>query len=356
MSAKRFKFDVFLSHNGAQKDWTREFAIRLRDAGFKVWFDEWCILGGEVGSIAMERGLEESRHVVLVLSPEFLASEWTDYETQIGLLRSPANRDRELIPILHTKCKVPSRISRLAWIDFTTTHGDPIQFEFRLAQLMSDLNPKRYQRPTDFKTFQASHKNSNPATIPPVRPLPHGSRMPHRSNPLFVGREEEMLALKKNLTPGSNALVGVHAAVTGMGGVGKTQLAIEYAHHCGQDYPGGVFWLNFTGEEDPINEVARCGGPEGLDLEKWSEMKAPDQAFRVQKFWEESNSASLLIFDNAEDPAAVEKWRPKHGLASVLITSRRDDWPPEMGVKALGIETPASPEERGTAGRSSSID
>ncbi|HEY2390495.1 MAG TPA: toll/interleukin-1 receptor domain-containing protein [Candidatus Angelobacter sp.] len=251
--------------------------------GFKVWFDEWCILGGEVGSIAMERGLEESRHVVLVLSPEFLASEWTDYETQIGLLRSPANRGRELIPILHTKCTVPSRISRLAWIDFTTTHDDPIQFEFRLVQLMSDLNPKGYQRLTDFKTFQASHKNSNTTSIPPVRPLPHGSRMPHRSNPLFVGREAEMLALKKSLTPGSNALVGVHAAVTGMGGVGKTQLAIEYAHHYGQDYPGGVFWLNFAGEEDPINEVARCGGPEGLDLEKWSEMKTPDQASRVQR-------------------------------------------------------------------------
>jgi hypothetical protein len=107
--------------------------------------------------------------------------------------------------------------------------------------------------------------------------------MPHAPNPLFVGREDEMRDLNRMLTPGSGALVGVHAAVIGMGGVGKTQLAVEYAHRYGHLYQGGVFWLNFAGEEDPINEVARCGGPEGMDIPGWAEMKAPDQASRVQK-------------------------------------------------------------------------
>jgi tetratricopeptide (TPR) repeat protein len=339
MPARRFKFDVFLSHNRAQKDWTREMALRLRAAGFNVWFDEWVLRGGEVGSIGMERGLQESRHVVLVLSPEFMASEWTDYETQIALVLSPANRDRKLIPILHTKCKLPPRISRLNWIDFTSALADPAQYEFRLAQLMSDLNPHRYERPTDFASFQASRKTSDPNTIPPVRPLPPGSRMPHAPNPLFVGRENEMRDLARMLTPGSGALVGVHAAVIGMGGVGKTQLAVEYAHRHGHLYQGGVFWMNFAGEEDPINEVARCGGPEGMDIAGWNEMKVPEQASRLQKAWEEAERASLLIFDNAEDPAAVEKWRPKSGHCSVLITCRRGDWPPEMGVNPLGIET-----------------
>jgi tetratricopeptide (TPR) repeat protein len=339
MSARRFKFDVFLSHNRAQKDWTRELAIHLRDAGFKVWFDEWVLRGGDVGSIGMERGLVESRHVVLVLSPEFMASEWTDYETQIALVLSPANRDRKLIPILHTKCDLPPRISRISWINFSGALADPARFEFRLAQLMSDLNPNRYERPTDFASFQASRKTIDPNTIPPVRPLPKGSRMPQAPNPLFVGRENEMRDLNRMLTPGSGALVGVHAAVIGMGGVGKTQLAVEYAHRYGHLYQGGVFWLNFAGEEDPINEVARCGGPEGMDIPGWADMKAPEQASRAQKAWEESERASLLIFDNAEDPAAVEKWRPKHGHCSVLITCRRGDWPPEMGVNPLGIET-----------------
>jgi tetratricopeptide (TPR) repeat protein len=339
MPSKSFQYDVFLSHNRAQKDWIRELARRLRDAGFKVWFDEWVLRGGEVASIGMERGLEESRHVVLVLSPEFMVSEWTDYETQIALVLSPANRDRKLIPIIHTKCAVPPRISRLSWIDFSDTHGDPERYEFRLAQLISDLNPDRFDRPTDFKTFVTTLTKGQSDAIPPVRPLPPGSRMPQAPNPLFVGREDELRNLQQMLTPGSGALVGVHAAVIGMGGVGKTQLAIEYAHRYGQLYSAGVFWMNFAGEEDPINEVARCGGPEGMDLERWSEMKVPEQASRVHKAWEEGGHASLLIFDNAEDPAAVEKWRPKSGHCSVLITCRRGDWPHEMGVAPLGIDT-----------------
>ena len=119
----------------------------------------------------------------------------------------------------------------------------------------------------------------------------------------------------------------------------QDQLAIEYAHRYGRLYPGGVFWMSFVGEEDPINEVARCGGPEGMDVEGWSEMKSPEQAARVQKVWQEGERASLLIFDNAENPDAVEKWRPKHGHCSVLITCRRDEWPAGMGVKPLPIET-----------------
>jgi hypothetical protein len=42
-----FAYDVFLSHNKAQKDWTRDLARRLRDERFQVWFDEWCLRGGE---------------------------------------------------------------------------------------------------------------------------------------------------------------------------------------------------------------------------------------------------------------------------------------------------------------------
>ncbi len=94
MPARHFKHDVFLSHNRAQKDWTRELAIRLRDAGFNVWFDEWSLRGGEVGSIGMERGLEESCHVVLVLSPEFIASEWTDRIWVISWKRGPIMNGR----------------------------------------------------------------------------------------------------------------------------------------------------------------------------------------------------------------------------------------------------------------------
>lgn len=341
MPAHHFHYAVFLSHNRAQKDWTRDLARRLRDDGFKVWFDEWVLPqhAGRNWITELREGVEDSGKIALVWSPEFFKQQWPTFEATIGQLMDPVGWEDRLIPLLHTSCEIPKDWAFRQALDFTNAPIGTEEFEFHYHHLVHNLdNSRPYEG--DFEQFKKLKTSKiDPNTIPPVRPLPLGSRMPHASNPLFVGRENELRDLNRMLTPGSGALVGVHAAVIGMGGVGKTQLAVEYAHRYGHLYQGGVFWLNFAGEEDPINEIARCGGPEGMDIPGWAEMKTPEQAFRVQKAWEEAERASLLIFDNAEDPAAVEKWRPKSGHCSVLITCRRGDWPPEMGVHPLGIET-----------------
>jgi len=146
--------------------------------------------------------------------------------------------------------------------------------------------------------------------------------MPHAPNRQFVGREEELRELTKQLAPESPATVSVHAAVTGMGGVGKSQLAIEYVHCYGPLYRGGVFWLDMENAENAQNEVARCGGAEGMDFPSFSELSLPDQASRVQAAWQDGRMG-LLVFDNVQEPAVVEQWRPKTGCCSLLITSRR---------------------------------
>ena len=341
MPARRFKHDVFLSHKGAQKDWTENLARRLRDDGFEVWFDKWVLPqhAGRNWIDELREGVESSRKTILVLSPEFFAGDWPIFESTIIQLIDPVGRLDRIVPLLHTPCNIPKHWAFRQALDFTNAPIGTEEFEFRYQQLVHNLdNSRPYEG--DFERFKKRKAvQIAPSIIPPVRPLPPGSRMPHAPNPLFVGREDEMRNLARMLAPGSGALVGVHAAVIGMGGVGKTQLAVEYAHRYGHLYQGGVFWLNFAGEEDPINEIARCGGPEGMDFAGWNEMKAPEQASRVQKAWEEGERASLLIFDNAEGPAAVDKWRPKHGHCSVLITCRRGEWPSEMGVHPLGIET-----------------
>ena len=56
-----FPYDVFLSHNSADKPRVRRLAERLRAAGLRVWFDEWIIQPGDDIYLAIERGLEASR-------------------------------------------------------------------------------------------------------------------------------------------------------------------------------------------------------------------------------------------------------------------------------------------------------
>lgn len=281
--------------------------------------------------------MQASRKILLVWSQEFFEGDWTTFETRIIQLRDPVGRKDRVIPLLHTPCQIPDDWSFRQALDFTEALFGTIEFEFRYQQLIHALDPsRRYEG--DFERFKATRAgNRDSALIPPVQSLPRGSRMPHAPNPLFVGREKEMRDLDRMLTPG--ATVGVHAAVSGMGGVGKTQLAIEYAYHYGKRYPGGVFWLSFAKEEEITTAVAACGGHEAESVPGWNAMKPPEQAAIVQRIWHESDQPRLLIFDNAEEPVLVEKWRPRHGRCGVLLTCRRDEWPAKMGVKPLPIET-----------------
>lgn len=103
--------------------------------------------------------------------------------------------------------------------------------------------------------------------IPGPAPLPAGSRMLLSHNPLFVGRELALRQLADALRVGCEAVGRLEiAAVTGLGGIGKTQLACEFVHRYGQFFTGGVLWLSFADPAAIPAEVAACGGVDTMHL------------------------------------------------------------------------------------------
>jgi hypothetical protein len=109
-----FQYDVFLSHNQTDKPRVRRLAERLRAAGLRVWFDEWIIQPGDDIYLAIERGLEASRTLVLCLSPAALGSDWVRLERSTGgrgtvPFRDPSNADRHFIPLLLIERKLRHR-------------------------------------------------------------------------------------------------------------------------------------------------------------------------------------------------------------------------------------------------------
>jgi tetratricopeptide (TPR) repeat protein len=330
-----FSYDVFLSYNSAQKEWVRELARRLRDSGFNVWFDEWRLRGGESWIQGLERGVEESEHLVFVVSPESIEAAWPTFEQLIALLDDPDARFRRVIPVVHTHHRLPKRLQIRQYIDFSEAHHNPLLYEFRLAQLMADLDPAR-ERPEDFERWREQVEAEEPGEIPPVGPLPRGSVMPHRPNPHFVGREDELRDLERLLRAGSPTAIGQVAAATGLGGIGKSQLAVEYAYRYGRRYAGGVFWLDMEDPQAIGSQVALCGGK--MNLPGFDELPLPEQIERVKEEWN-TRTLRLLIFDNVAEPKVVEEWRPRPGGCRVLITSRRTAWPSGLGVKEVRLAT-----------------
>lgn len=113
----QFGYDVFLSHNSADKPQVRRLAERLKAAGLRVWFDEWSIAPGEDIYLAIERGLETSRTLVLFLSSASLGSDWVSLERSTALFRDPTNSERRFLPVLLKDCSLPDTLRRYRYID-----------------------------------------------------------------------------------------------------------------------------------------------------------------------------------------------------------------------------------------------
>lgn len=178
-------------------------------------------------------------------------------------------------------------------------------------------------------------------TLPEPGRLPPGSRLLYSRNPLFTGRADDLHCLADTFLYDANrydVIITQTAVAAGMGGIGKTQLATEFAHRYGRYFPGGVFWLSFAEAVTIPSEIAACGGPVGLNLiPGFANLPLPDQVQMVQRAWHEP-VARLLIFDNCEEEKLLADWRPQHGGCHVLVTSRRQQWDPALGVSQLRLD------------------
>ncbi len=174
----------------------------------------------------------------------------------------------------------------------------------------------------DFSTRKAA---SNKA--PFVVPFPQDKR--------FLGRDDDLKKLHVLLQ--ADAAIGV-GAVTGMGGIGKTQLAVEYAYRYREAYPGGVYWVNAA--RDWQEEFARLAGKVGIRDQSASEYERLRWLVGAFVEYLEKHPKSLLIFDNVEDPLELHnrsrEFVPADLPCKLLFTTRRQsDAFPMVEIRSL---------------------
>ncbi len=152
-------------------------------------------------------------------------------------------------------------------------------------------------------------------------PLPPGSvlrvwNIPAR-NPGFTGRDGLLTAVRDRLLAGNRAVV---QALQGQAGVGKTQLAIEYAHRFAEAYEV-AWWVNSEQAGLIGDQFAALGAALGC-IQPGAGTEAARVAVRADLH---QRGRWLLVFDNAGNPADVSPWLPGGG-GHVLITSRERAW------------------------------
>ena len=174
-------------------------------------------------------------------------------------------------------------------------------------------------------------------SVPEPADLPAcNAGLPFR-NRLFVGREARFKALAHALKHGGTAAIGQTPVISGWGGVGKSQLAVEFAWRYGRFFQGGVFWLNFAEAATVPTEIAACVAGLGLPRDAVGE-RLDDRVAMVGAHWRDG-LPRLLIFDNCEDEDLFRDWCPRTGQCRVLLTTRRERWSPHCGVTVERLDT-----------------
>jgi serine/threonine protein kinase/tetratricopeptide (TPR) repeat protein len=142
--------------------------------------------------------------------------------------------------------------------------------------------------------------------------------VPFARNPFFTGRGQLLQRLHEQLSHSRRAALNQSAALSGLGGIGKTQTAIEYAYRYADEYTA-VFWVRADSHEMLVADfvsIARLLDLPGQD--------AQDQMLIVAavKRWLEQYEGWLLTLDNADDLSLVTDFLPTRGKGYILLTTR----------------------------------
>nr|VFJ91992.1 MAG: TIR domain-containing protein [Candidatus Kentron sp. H]VFJ92276.1 MAG: TIR domain-containing protein [Candidatus Kentron sp. H]VFK01448.1 MAG: TIR domain-containing protein [Candidatus Kentron sp. H] len=113
-----FPHDVFLSHSHQDKAAVHALARRLEKDGLTVWLDDWVIQPGDPIGLKIQQGVENTRVLILCMSPAYFASQWGQLEHHSLLFRDPANTERRFIPLLLADCRIPAILAQFARIDW----------------------------------------------------------------------------------------------------------------------------------------------------------------------------------------------------------------------------------------------
>jgi hypothetical protein len=297
--------DFFVSYTGADVAWAEWIAWQLEAAGYRILIQAWDFGAGLDFVTEMRQATARAERTLAVLSPAYVASGFAIAEWNAAFAADPTGEGRKLVPV---------RV-----VDFVPVGLDSTRSYIDLVGLSDAAARQRL-------LSAVRSGRTKPTTAPPFPPTPPGPPLPSRlpeiwnvpaRNPNFVGREEQLDELRAEV--GKRAASVAVVAVSGLGGVGKTQLIVEHAWRRAADYDV-VWWVTAEPPAAVLGALAPLAGKFGVptdDPELLVELLHAELARRER--W-------LMVFDNAEDPASIEPYLPARGAGDILVTSRNPAW------------------------------
>jgi tetratricopeptide (TPR) repeat protein len=335
-------FDVFLSYNRQDQAWAIELADALRARGLRPWIDVAELIPGRRWQDALEQALGQVRTTAVLIGGDGLGP-WQAPEMRVAIDES-VDRGLPVIPVLlpgaPARPELPRFLRAFTWVD-----------------LRRGLSPGGLERLHWGITGVKAGAGSVATPRAPHGPARHN--LPYLSlGALFTGREQELLHLAADLDGAGAAAGAQDQLLCGLGGMGKSRLAVEYAWRYGGRYQA-VLFVRAESRDGLRRGLAALAAADLLDLPERQAAKE-DEAVAAVLRWLRDSAGWLLILDNAdsqEAAAAVSEVLPRLAAGHVLITSRWTRWGAALHGQALAPLAPAEAAsflDRRTAGRRSS--
>ena len=141
MAETSYSYDAFISYSHWDQDWVMgQLLPRLEAAGIDFTIDVRDFRVGVPARINMERAIDQSKYVIIVLTPRWIAFEWTQMESLLFASKDGERIRRKLLPIILKECELPPRIGVLTYADFRDYSKHDESFQRLIKAILDNGN------------------------------------------------------------------------------------------------------------------------------------------------------------------------------------------------------------------------
>jgi len=310
----RVRWDFFISYTRVNQAWAEWISFVLEEAGYKVLVQAWDSTPGRNWPRFIRDGIRDAAAILVVLTPEYLASEGGSAEWEAVWASDLRGDDRRLVPVLiePSDDRDQALLATRTWIDLSdlAVGSDEAEAGRRLIKGVVEARAGR-AKPTVPPGFP---RRPAPGPAGAARALPSPERLPGLPA-RFVGRDGELSELRRLLTdPMSGAVVGL----VGIGGAGKSTLARAAVRDDAirAAYPDGIVWVEVNPEPDLVTLFSTVLSAFGSTSPVTD---VAEGSARLRTLL--AGAAALIVLDNVWD-VEVLRALPVSLPSRLLVTSR----------------------------------
>lgn len=308
---------VFISYASHDVDSATLLEQGASASGYRAWRDQTRLVGELDWSRGVAEALVQSDAVCLLWSDAASRSTWVRHEYLVA---------RALRKVI-VPCLLP---------------GAPA-----LPEPLSNSQGVVWSSPSDGVTRTVTHLGhlSTWLATYDYTMRPPRFRVPFNPNPVFTGRSTDLVELYLNVIGTLNKVGITHVGVVGMGGIGKTQLAVEFVWRFAFAFDA-VFWIQAAESEQWLAQFIDLARDQlGLTIADGASANMNAQCLQSLREYCDAHPQTLIVLDNVESPDLLNSERPFFGIGftalslgcNLLFTTRRRFDLPAVRQQSVGV-------------------